>query len=215
MADTKQPIDERSHDVVQSLDSQTRMWLDQMLPLLDRAENPHTGAPPHNSSHDLHFQDISRYPQVALAGPAPPADVDPLTAAIKAKDAYRVQQYVTLLIVSGYHLGGPDSNGDIPLILAAQSNDFIITTMVLGPSPNPRNSAGETPLIIAAQLGNAQSVEFLLKKKADASIRDKAQKTALDYALQNQKASPSNKDLLQVLTLLQDAEKKLRPKIKP
>ncbi len=215
MADTKQPTDERSHDPIRSLDSHARTWLNQMLPHLDHTQNPNTGSPPRNSPNDLHFQDISRYPQVALAGPAPPADVDPLTAAIKAKDAYRVQQYVTLLIVSGYHLGGPDSNGDIPLILAAKSNDFIITTMVMGPSPNPRNSAGETPLIIAAQLGNAQSVEFLLKKKADASLRDKTQKTALDYALQNQKANPSNKDHTQAVTLLQDAEKKRRPKVKP
>jgi hypothetical protein len=33
--------------------------------------------------------------------------VDQLTAAIKAKDAHKVSQYVSLLIVSGHHLSGP------------------------------------------------------------------------------------------------------------
>jgi ankyrin repeat protein len=186
-----------------------------MLPHLDRPQTGSTSSPPQNAANVLHLQNISRSPQIALAGPAPPADVDPLTAAIKAKDANKVQQYVTLLIVSGYHLGGPDSNGDIPLILAAESNDFIITSMVVGPNPNPTNSAGETPLIIASQLGNAQTVAFLLKKKANVTFRDNAQQTALDYAVQNQKADPSNKDHAQIVKLLQEAQKKRNKKPKP
>jgi ankyrin repeat protein len=215
MANTKRATDSSGQDTTYSLDGKSRTWLNQMLPHLNRPQKPDTGSPAPKQPNVLHLQDISRSPQIALAGPAPPTDVDPLTAAIKAKDAYKVQQYVTLLIVSGYHLGGPDSNGDIPLILAAKTNDFIITTMVLGPNSNPTNAAGETPLIIAAQLGNAQTIDFLLKKKADVTIKDNAQKSALDYALQKQKAKPSNKDYANIVALLQDAQKKRNKQPKP
>lgn len=206
MADTKKSNDMQGS--IPSLDGKAREWVDSMLPHVDRTRKPSSGSPPQNKPNDLHFTDITRGPQIAVPATAPPADMDPLTAAIKAKDSYKVQQYVTLLIVSGYHLGGPDSHGDIPIILAAKSNDYIITTMVMGPTPNPRDADGKTPLIIATLLGNAQSVEFLLKKKANPSLKDKAKKTALDYALQNQKAIPTNKDFAQIVSLLQDAEKK-------
>jgi ankyrin repeat protein len=215
MTDTKRTTDSPGQDPNLPLDGKTRTWLNEMLPHLDRLPKPSTGSAPQNTPNVLHLQNLSRSPQIALAGPAPPADVDPLTAAVKARDAYKVQQYVTLLIISGYHLGGPDSNGDIPLILAAESNDFIITTMVMGPNPNPTNSAGETPLIIASQLGNAQTVAFLLKKKANITFKDNAQQTAVDYALQNQQADPSNKDHAQIVTLLQDAQKKRNKRPKP
>jgi hypothetical protein len=160
----------------------------------------------------LAYQDLP--PPPGLPTSAPASMIDDLTAAIRAKDAHKVSQYVSLFIVSGHHWASTDSKGEYPLILAVMTNDHIIVSLVVQSYTNMRNAAGETPLILAAQLGNVKIVEMLLKNRADIRFTDSKSKTALDYALQKQKTDPANKDRQKVLMLLH-TEMELRSEPQP
>ncbi|WP_373998322.1 ankyrin repeat domain-containing protein [Bdellovibrio bacteriovorus] len=56
---------------------------------------------------------------------------------------------------------------------------------------NKPNEKGETLLMTAASSGQIDVVKFLLSKKADVTIKDKDQKTALYYALTNEQPEVS------------------------
>jgi ankyrin repeat protein len=205
MADTKRTTDTQSQNSVTSLDDATRAWLDKIRPLLDGSRAPGGGSPLPDRPDVLAFQELNRYPPGFFPTPAPVADVDLLTAAIKDKNAHRVSQYLSLFIINNHDLGTPDSNGDIPVILAAQINDFIITSLVIPMNADRANAAGETALIIATRFGNVKSVDLLLSRGAKPALKDNSQKSALDYAREKQKANPTNKDFAEVLRLLQEA----------
>jgi ankyrin repeat protein len=203
MADSKQTNEAPTQDSLPSLDGKTRGWLERIMPLLDRQPGSDLTAPSEQNPDLLKLQELQKQAGASIGAPAPVADVDLLTDAIKAKDKTRVMQYMTVLVVGGYDVGSPDSNGDVPLILAAQTNDFIITSLVIPAyDPDRTNAAGETALIIAARFGNVKSVDLLLTKGANPARKDKQRKSALDYARENQKTDPNNKDHEKIVNLL-------------
>jgi ankyrin repeat protein len=211
MAESKRATESTEQHSIPSLDNKTREWLDKILPLLDGRGN--SGSSP-GKPGVLAYQDLP--PPAGLPTTAPSSMIDDLTAAIRAKDAHKVSQYISLFIVSGHHWASPDSKGEYPLILAVMTNDYIIASLLVQSFTNVRNAAGETPLILAAQLGNVKIVEMLLKNRAEVRFTDNKSKTALDYALEKQKADPANKGRQKVLMLLHtELERRSEPQPKP
>lgn len=97
------------------------------------------------------------------------------------------------LIAAGtnYHITAKGKNkGNSALLIAAWDNalnviKFLLETPNLNISPNQADGNGFTPLIKAAIKGHTEIVEYLLKRRVDRHIRDKHDKSAYDYAVEN------------------------------
>lgn len=66
---------------------------------------------------------------------------------------------------------------------------FLVEHPCLNLSINQSDNNGFTPLIKASIKGHAEIVKYLLSKKADVNIRDRKDKNALDYALEEKNIS--------------------------
>lgn len=89
-----------------------------------------------------------------------------------------------------------DIKGDTPLHLIIKRFGYVdlrpdaleMLNLLLergGIAVNKQNNEGLTPLHLAAEIGNKDAVDALLKKGADVNIRDNKGKTAAEYALEN------------------------------
>ena len=96
---------------------------------------------------------------------------------------------ITALLKAGAKVNDRTEDGFTPLMFAAFSNknpDVISTLVNAGAKIDDRDEGGMTPLMLAAiQNQNPDVITALLKAGADASLKSKANKTALDYAQDN------------------------------
>ena len=85
-------------------------------------------------------------------------------------------------------LNSQDELGNNALIIASQYGDLEIAKLLIESKKiklDLQNKKGNTALILASFLGYSKIAELLLKAGADRDIKDKAGKTALDYAKEN------------------------------
>jgi ankyrin repeat protein len=99
----------------------------------------------------------------------------------------------------------PDMNwrgvkGRTALLAACRNGHHQLTHMLLceGATPDLANDAGVTPLHLAADRGHVECVAHLLEYRADTTLRDSTDKTALDYA-----TSREGRGIAEVTKLLQ------------
>jgi len=84
-----------------------------------------------------------------------------------------------------------------PIFVAISVNNIEIIKLLVENKKvnvNLQNEKGVTPLILAANFNNKDIIQYLLKKKADKSLKDKNNKTAFDYAHQKK-----NKEIIELL----------------
>ncbi len=108
-----------------------------------------------------------------------------------------------LLITRGARLDARNQNGGTPLHDAAIAGDPELIGLLLdrGAAIDARDlESGATPLMLAASLGKTEAVALLLRRGANPMLTDKAGRTALSRAEENQ-----NPDLVK---LLEDASGK-------
>lgn len=102
-----------------------------------------------------------------------------------------------LLIDRGARLDARNQNGGTPLHDAALSGDAELIGLLLdrGAAIDARElDSGATPLMLAASLGKTEAVSLLLRRGANPMLTDKAGRTALSRAEENQ-----NADLVKLL----------------
>ena len=77
-----------------------------------------------------------------------------------------------------------DKDGETPLHSAAMRGYIDVAELLLAKTNavNVLDASGKTPLIIAAEYGEYEMVDFLVKNGADKSAKSNEGKTALDYA---------------------------------
>ena len=93
------------------------------------------------------------------------------------------------LLEAGADLNAHDKGGYTPLLLAASNNHSDIVGLLLGRGVDinhQEQSMGWTALIWAAKQGHSDTVRLLLDHGARLDIRDFEEKTALDWAKENQ-----------------------------
>jgi len=115
-----------------------------------------------------------------------------LMAAVQSKQ----ERVVKLLVESEADLNLKDKQGNTALIMACTAKfDAAVDVLVHHfPNLNSRNNDGATALIAAVNAGDIDAVKTLLAYEADAKVKDKQNKAAIDYA----KATHNT----QILTLL-------------
>jgi ankyrin repeat protein len=102
-----------------------------------------------------------------------------------------------LLLDRGARLDGRNQNGGTPLHDAAISGNVAMIGLLLdrGAAIDAADlESGATPLMLAASLENTEAVSLLLRRGANPMLTDKAGRTALGRAEENQ-----NPDLLKLL----------------
>ena len=101
-------------------------------------------------------------------------------------------EVITTLLQAGANVNAQDNDGATALMWAAQYNESpeVITTLLqAGASIETRSKGlGQTALMWAASnTTNPEVITVLLKAGADAKAKSKEEKTALDYAQDNEK----------------------------
>jgi ankyrin repeat protein len=102
-----------------------------------------------------------------------------------------------LLLDRGAHVDARNQNGGTPLHDAAISGNAEMISLLLdrGAAIDATDlESGATPLMLAASLGKTEAVSLLLRRGANPTLTDKAGRTALTRAEENQ-----NPDLLRLL----------------
>jgi cytohesin len=99
------------------------------------------------------------------------------------------KEIVELLLASQAEVNARDANGNTPLFPAAREDNKDIAQLLLarGADVNARNKENKTPLILAVTSRSRDSSDLLallLAQHADAAVKDRTGKTALDYAAQ-------------------------------
>jgi ankyrin repeat protein len=96
---------------------------------------------------------------------------------------------IATLLKAGGDVNAQDASGETPLMLAAKFNPIpaVITTLLnAGSNIEACDLMGHTPLIIAARSNqNPKVTVTILEAGGNAKARDKAKKTAFDYAKSN------------------------------
>lgn len=114
----------------------------------------------------------------------------------KPFDATRSQQaqVIQLLLSRGVPLNGENAIGWFPLLAALQYSNFEVADFIVSKGANidyqsridyQNRTEGKTALMNEAELGSAEGVQWLLKRKAKVNLRDKKGRTALYYARKN------------------------------
>lgn len=114
-----------------------------------------------------------------MAGPG--AAAPPLVEAVVAGDGARVER----LLRSGANPDAHDAARNTALIFAARDGRLAMARTLIGrgATVNWIDGEGVTPLILAAFKGHVRIARLLLDHGADPAIRDRWNRTALDYAL--------------------------------
>jgi ankyrin repeat protein len=99
-----------------------------------------------------------------------------------AKDA------VQALLEEGANTEIQNSRGSTALMFAAYAGKAVVAQMLLnaGADPNHANYQGDTPLMTAAAEGCKNTLVLLLSRGADPALKSKDEKTALDFAVENE-----------------------------
>lgn len=111
---------------------------------------------------------------------------------------------VKALVNAGADIKTASASGHTALHYAAKKGYQKIAQALIDAGANinqPSLNDGTTPLIIATTKNKFKLVELLIKNGADESIKDKNNRTALDYAKSNRKEKKFNEALLQARRL--------------
>ena len=97
------------------------------------------------------------------------------------------EDFVNLLLRFNPRVNSTDKFGSSPLYYAAAGNHVGVIEALAGKGANinVQNRQGLTPLMIAASSGHLAAVQALLDLKADSGFTDFTGRTALDWALRN------------------------------
>ena len=97
------------------------------------------------------------------------------------------KDFVNLLLRFNPRVNSTDKFGSSPLYYAAAGNHVGVIEALAGKGANinVQNRQGLTPLMIAASSGHLAAVQALLDLKADSGFTDFTGRTALDWALRN------------------------------
>lgn len=102
-----------------------------------------------------------------------------------------------------------DKNGNTPFMEASKTKDMAVLQMLLPKNDvNFANKMGETALTNATQFSSAEVVEFLLKNKANAQIKDKKGNNLAYYLIESYRPQANEKqqnEFAQKLKLLLDS----------
>jgi len=88
---------------------------------------------------------------------------------------------VQLLLKAGADPNQSSPHGDTPLMVSAAFGNWDDVLVKAGAWPNAQNSAGQTTLMFLASRGEVDAIDEALRAGADASLKDKKGRTALDY----------------------------------
>jgi hypothetical protein len=91
--------------------------------------------------------------------------------------------YVQKLLEKGAHVDLQDWEGNAPLHIAAQNNNYqgIQALQEKHPNPNLTNKQGKTPLHIASENGNVEIMKLLVSMGADITVKDSVKKIPVEY----------------------------------
>ncbi|MBV9302160.1 MAG: ankyrin repeat domain-containing protein [Acidobacteriaceae bacterium] len=101
------------------------------------------------------------------------------------------EKMVRLLLERGARLDARDRNGATPLHEAALAGSVGVIRVLLDRGAYVdalENDSGATPLMLAASLGRTDAVAVLLSRGANSELRDRAGRSALDRAKENDDA---------------------------
>jgi hypothetical protein len=88
---------------------------------------------------------------------------------------------VQALLEAGADPNQSSPRGDTPLMVSAAFGYWGDKLIKAGARPNAQNSAGQTALMFLASRDDVDAIDEALRSGADASLRDKKGRTALDY----------------------------------
>jgi len=115
---------------------------------------------------------------------------------------YRDLRIAKILVGRGVSVNAANSKGETALMSASQTcpdGKMVQFLLDMGANPNAKSDSEYTALMSAASAGNVIAAEKLLKAGGDPRVKNKRGETAEDEA-----CSRSDKDHIQVCTLLRD-----------